>query len=428
MNKHCRLWSICIAHTIGMMAMFIALSAQAVTLGHSRVISLPNQPLRIMVQLKEVTASDLASLKVQVAPLSAWHEAGLIPPVDFSSLTAQLKPSSQPNTMHLWVQSPQLASENVLDILVDIKTATATQRHQVSVLQIQKPTPISLAAASISSATSTSISISTDMGSPALATVTVDQKNQVTIKKGQYLYQIARKLRSDQYNDQQLMAALVQANPSAFIHNNMNLLRSGVTLDVPAAEQVAAITPQQARQIYQTHLQHFDDYRQRMAKGQPVTSLPAIDKESEGDPTGQANSQIITTQTDSFTESKTDRLELSVESDDRSQADQAVSIQQELAYTSERLTELESINTTTSIKATADENAQDESMTQAVSHLNKTEPTEMIQPNTGSIAKSTSWLESNVLLIGLGLLLLMAILVALFLKAAHANQLNHTKK
>lgn len=434
MKKHCRRLSIFVAHNIGVAAMFVALSTQAVTLGHSRVTSLPNKPLRIVVQLKDVTASDSSSLSAQMAPLSAWQEAGLTPPVDLSSLGVQLTPSSQPNTMQLWVQSPQDASANVLDVLVDIKTATATQRHQVSVLQIKKPTPISLASAPSTTAESKDVVTATSTA------ITSDQKNQLTIKKGQYLYQIARKLRSDQYNDQQLMAALVQANPSVFIQNNMNLMRSGVTLEVPAAESVALITPQQAHQIYQTHLQHFDEYRQRIAKGQPPAALPAIDSVIATQETTKATSEVSTEETteaaakksEPLPEPKTDRLELSSKTDDVSQADQAASTQQELAYTSERLAELESGLTiepegldTDPVNANeVDQKTQDNSLAQPRSNLSNNEQVQTASQDTGTSPRHASWLESNILLIALGLLLLMVILVGWFLRAGHSNQLN----
>lgn len=435
MKKHCRRLSIYAANSIGVVAMFFTLSVQAVTLGHSRVVSLPNQPLRIMVQLKEVTADDISSLSAQLAPLSAWQEAGLKPPVELSSLTTQLKPSSQTNTMHLWVQSPQDASENVLDVLVDIKTATATQRHQVSVLQIKKPTPISLTSGQSPSVTSKEV-VTSSSNSKAIAP---DQNNQLTVKKGQYLHQIVRKFRSDQYNDQQIMAALVQTNPSAFIQNNMNLLRSGVTLDIPQAEQIAAITPQQARQIYQTHLQHFDEYRQRIAKGQAPVALPTIDKEIQIDQSVQDPSEKDAKDPASLpgpeSEPKTDRLELSSEADDTSQTDQAVSTQQELAYTSERLAELESglgneseIADTVHVGASAaQQNAQQDSKTPSTSPINKTDITETSKRDAVNSSKYQSWLESNILLIALGLLFLMVILVGLFLRAGHANQLNNAQ-
>lgn len=436
MKKHCRRLSILVAHSIGVTAMFVAWGAQAVSLGHSRVTSKPDQPLRIMVQLKEVDSNDLSSLTAQIAPLSAWQEAGLTPPVELSSLSTHFVPSTNSNAIQLWLQSPNNTSAKVLDVLVDIKTDTATQRHQVSVLQSVKPTTISLAP-------SISPKVKPKVTTPSTVTaVSPEKTNQLTIKKGQHLYQIVRKLRSDQYNDQQLMAALVQANPSAFIQNNMNLMRSGATLIIPESQLIASITPQQANQIYQTQLQQFDEYRQRIAKGQPPAAIPLeVVKEtktpaqtSSPEQEGSLPLQEPSTEQDSPVpaEPKTDRLELSSQSDAASQADQVTSTQQELAYTSARLAELESEQQTEhTVSATGNEIAQETEsplITQPIANLKDTDQLKTDKKETEKSSIAVSWLESNVLWVALGLLFLMVILTVGVLRAGHANRLKDKPK
>ena len=382
MQKHCRRMSAYLL-SAGAAAVFGVFSAQAATLGHSRVTSLPQQPLRIVVQIKDLSPAERQSLSVQVAPAAAWQEVGLTPPVVLDSLSAQLVVGVTPNNMQLVLQSAQVAQDSVLDVLVDVKTASSTQRHQVSVLQAQQATPISLAHSSTDATVPVQTTRMATPGTPSQTTaVTGDQ--QIRVRKGQYLYKIARQLRSDQYNDQQMMAALLQANPDAFIQGNMNLLRAGATLQVPDAATVASISPQQARQLYQKHLEWFDEYRQRIAKGQGAMPLPAPTMSSmtteatplEAQKTDADQAQTPSSTTDPIS-SSTDRLQLSAQTDEQAKADQAVATAQDLAYTAERLAQLEGTAsaggqqaggaTTSSLKAESNEQANAELATNTVS-------------------------------------------------------------
>lgn len=317
MRKHCRRGSALILLSAGAAAVFAALGVQAAVLGHSRVTSLPDQSLRIVVQLKDLSAAELQRVSVQIAPPSAWQEAGLTPPVALDSLSAHLIPAVQPNAMQIVLQSPHAVAQPVLDVLIDVKTPVSTQRHQVSVLASQAPTPMTVATPVISTVPTTE----------PQAVMAVSAASTLTVRQGQTLYRIARQWRQEGYSDQQMMAALFQANPNAFSHGNINLLRAGARLQKPDATTLAAITPEQAKQLYQRHLQWFDEYRQRLATGQSLVSMP--------------ETETTSTKTPITLDTATDRLQLSRADTDSIQADQAVAVAQEITHTAQRLAQLE---------------------------------------------------------------------------------------
>ena len=319
MRRHCRRGTALFLLSAGAAAVFAALSVQAAVLGHSRVTSLPDQPLRIVVQLKDLSAAELQRVSVQIAPLSAWQEAGLTPPVALDSLSAHLIPAVQPNAMQIVLQSPHAVAQPVLDVLIDVKTPVSTQRHQVSVLASQAPTPMTVAVA-------TPVSPTVSATEPRAATA-ISAPSMLTVRQGQTLYRIARQWRQEGYSDQQMMAALVQANPDAFSHGNMNLLRAGARLQKPDAATLAAITPEQAKRLYQRHLQWFDEYRQRLATGQSLVPMP--------------ETETTSTKTSVALDTATDRLQLSRADDDSMQADQAAAVAQEITHTAQRLAQLE---------------------------------------------------------------------------------------
>lgn len=63
----------------------------------------------------------------------------------------------------------------------------------------------------------------------------------------------------------QMLLALLRANPDAFIDSNVNLLRAGQALHVPERVQVLQLSAEQARETVLDHHNRFRDYAQRLA-------------------------------------------------------------------------------------------------------------------------------------------------------------------
>lgn len=425
MTAHCRRFIKRFIHSASAVAVFGALSAQAATLGHSRVASLPDQPLRITVLIKDLSSSEPQSLSAQIAPVSAWQEAGLTPPVALSSLSTHLEPGLNPQRMQLVVQSTETTTASVLDVLVDIKSTSSTQRHQVSVLQAQQATPVALAAskaAPFKAATKTTATASAVTTEKTTTTAVTDSTWQV--QSGQHLYAIARQLGHEQYNDQQMMAALVAANPDAFIHGNMNLLRAGATLQIPNVDTVTAVSPQQARQVYQKHLQWFDEYRQRLAKGEAIVPM--------------SNTQPVTAPVASDLSTSTDRLELSAQSEADKKADQALSTAQELAYSAERLAQLEQGSGTSAVadikNTTLDEqnsvlgdSAENTLAANLAASAAAAQSQSGVDASNTKKTQSTSWLKENSIKMALGFLLLLVIIVTWLLRRVQNSRMEYAE-
>lgn len=64
---------------------------------------------------------------------------------------------------------------------------------------------------------------------------------------------------------EQMLLALLRANPEAFIDGNVNLLRAGQTLHLPDTAQVMRTSAAQARDTVLDHHNRFREYAQRLA-------------------------------------------------------------------------------------------------------------------------------------------------------------------
>lgn len=67
------------------------------------------------------------------------------------------------------------------------------------------------------------------------------------VRRNENLWQIAKRVRPDsEISIQQMMLALQRYNPNAFSNNNINNLKAGVTLEIPAWDEITSVSRSQA--------------------------------------------------------------------------------------------------------------------------------------------------------------------------------------
>jgi len=232
---------------LGLLAAALAgTAAQAARIGHSRIVSAPGQPLQIEVPVQELSAEDAGSLQARPAAAQAWRQAGLNPPVPLEALHADIESGADPARRVIRVRADQPAAGAVVDLLLEISSASGQRQVQVSFLQPSGAAPAP-AAASVPGASRSAAGSS------------------VNVRRGDTLFGIARRHQVAGASVYQMLAALYQANPQAFIRNNMNLVKAGATLALPDAAAARAIDPAEARRLFGEHAEAFARYRAGMA-------------------------------------------------------------------------------------------------------------------------------------------------------------------
>lgn len=78
----------------------------------------------------------------------------------------------------------------------------------------------------------------------------VPQHTTYTVQLGDSLSGIAGRYHADNASTSQIMLAIYQHNPDAFIENNPNRLKSGAVLTLPASQVISSIHPADAKQFY----------------------------------------------------------------------------------------------------------------------------------------------------------------------------------
>lgn len=97
------------------------------------------------------------------------------------------------------------------------------------------------------------------------------------VKAGDNLWNIAEKLRQDDesVSVHQVMMALLQNNPDAFIDNNVHRLKVGHVLRIDDASVLAAMSAKEAANAYAEQTGAWNDYRQQTAEAAGVQPIMA---------------------------------------------------------------------------------------------------------------------------------------------------------
>jgi pilus assembly protein FimV len=112
----------------------------------------------------------------------------------------------------------------------------------------------------------------------------------VRVRSGDTASQIAVDHREEGVSLDQMLIAMLQANPSAFVEGNVNRLRAGQDLAIPDRETALAIDHGQASREVQAQSADFNAYRSRLAAS--VASAPPTPATGGAAATGQVTARV----------------------------------------------------------------------------------------------------------------------------------------
>jgi len=256
------------------LAMAAVPCAEAARLTHSRVVSAQDAPLQVLVGLADLGAAERDSLQVRIADAASWQRAGLTPPVPLDTLSLRVEPGADPARRNLRLTSTVPARDPAVDILLDMSSSAGQRQLQVTVMQTRQGFPGLLAAPGVNAPGSGARgSAAPGAGANASANASAN------VLQGDTLFGIAESNAVAGASVYQMLVALWQANPQAFIQNNMNRLRAGATLTIPDAATVRAVDPADARRIFLEQAEAYARYRAGLAgaaaRSTAVSATPA---------------------------------------------------------------------------------------------------------------------------------------------------------
>ncbi len=278
----------------------------ALSLGTLVVQSALGEPLRAEIDIPEMNADEAATLKASVASPEAFRAAGL----EFNAALSGLRTSIQRRAngrAYIRLTSDRPVNEPFVDMILEASWATGRIVRDYTMLfdpPNLRPAPVtptapatgtaqsspvqapSVSGAAISSGSSGASATSRQGGARpaavAAAKPSIAVDGQVTVKRGDTASKIAMATKPATVSLDQMLVALLRANPEAFINSNINRIKSGAVMNVPTPEQAQAIGTAEATQTVIAQSRDFGDFRKKLATNAPTAEVAAADRKSGG--------------------------------------------------------------------------------------------------------------------------------------------------
>ncbi|MEY3122421.1 MAG: hypothetical protein RI993_1246, partial [Pseudomonadota bacterium] len=250
----------------------------AAGLGKLTVGSYLGQPFKAEVELVAVKESDIPALAAKLASPEAFRQAGL-KYLDYHaglSITVARRVDGRP---YLQILSSQSVNEPFINLLIELNSSAGRLLREYTVLLDPAEMPLTPQAPvaqndAVKAVTDKSGGVSVKEAPSAKSTASSvappsardwSETNYGPVVPGDNLTRIARQITPDGVDLNQMLVALYRANRDAFIEKNMNLLRVGAILRIPAQQEIASISPKEAVREVRTQTVDWHTYRQRVA-------------------------------------------------------------------------------------------------------------------------------------------------------------------
>lgn len=277
------------------------LNAHAAGLGKLLVYSAIGQPLNAEVAVTS-TPEELNSLSARLASHEAFRDAGIEPMPALAGL--RFKVMKQPGGQAvLKLSTDRPLNEPFLHFLVELSWSSGRMVREYTflldppeMLQVAKPASVAAPAVPAGQAVESPPVRATPLPSPAkpaveAPVVSAGGSTEYRVKFGDSLGRIANQNQPTNVTLDQMLVALFNSNRDAFDGNNMNRLRAGKILRLPAAADVAAVEPQEARKIVVGQAADFNAYRRRLAEA-AAAAAPIATEDSRQQAIGKVAPQV----------------------------------------------------------------------------------------------------------------------------------------
>lgn len=97
------------------------------------------------------------------------------------------------------------------------------------------------------------------------------ESSQYTVKSGDTMSSIARQYAGNGVSLNQVMVAILKANPKAFINDNVNLVKRGARLNIPSSNDIVALSRSKALEIVKQQNALWREYRNKSVATTPTT-------------------------------------------------------------------------------------------------------------------------------------------------------------
>jgi pilus assembly protein FimV len=234
--------------------------AAAAELGRLTVLSGVGEPLRAEIEIVAVQPGEAASLAARIPPPEVFWRANLEPSPVLAALRVGVE--RRPNGRHvIALRSSEPIEDPFLQLLVELtsRSGRAVREYPFLLDEARGRAPRAVTAPSLPQV-GTPVE---DRPQPAVPPEAPE--GGYIVKSGDTLAIVAQAMKLRGATFDQMLVAIYQANEQAFLDANMNRLRAGAVLAIPAEDTVRAIDPAAARRLILDHRAALESSRPRPA-------------------------------------------------------------------------------------------------------------------------------------------------------------------
>ena len=309
----------------------------ALALGQIHVRSALGEPLRADIDLPQVSAAEAESLKATTAAPDVYRAQGLeyTPSVNDIRVQFQRRPDG---TGVLRLSSSKAINDPFIDLVIDATWASGHIVRSYTMLldppEMRRPAAPQTTAPQITSQDNRFAERS-EPASPAIAPAPAPRNlpqtqerrtpaptqrvapapapvaessgggDEVRVRSGETAGRIAGAHRPAGVSLDQMLVAMMRANPNAFVNGNVNRLRAGAVLQMPTEAQAQAVTAGEAKKIINAQSRDFNEFRRRLASAAPSVEVATPQRAAKGSVQSQVDDQKpATASSDKLTLSK----------------------------------------------------------------------------------------------------------------------------
>jgi pilus assembly protein FimV len=275
------------------LAVALALTApsavNALGLGNIKLNSALNQPLDAEIELVAVRPGETEGLRVGLAPTLAFERAGLERPFWLTQFSFSVQEDAA-GRHYIRVSSTQPVREPFVSFLLEANYAQGRLLREYTLL-LDPPVLAGRQEVAVSAPATAPTARAVERPSPAAPPATVPGPYG-PVKANETLWTIAQRLRPDDaVSMEQMMLALVRANPDAFVDGNINRLKAGAVLRAPEPHELTALS--RAAALQEARRQNEAWHEERRTSAAPRTAAAAEAAAPEAAPVPEPLLKIV---------------------------------------------------------------------------------------------------------------------------------------
>lgn len=287
----------------------VSLDVNAMALGALTVRSSLGEPLRAEIEVPQISSEEAASLQAGLGSEQAFRAAGVeySPALVGARISLQRRANGQ---AYLRVTGSRPVNEPFVSLVIEASTNTGRVVRDYTMLidPPNRPAPAQVAVtnAQVAEAAAPAIAPPVPMQAtqvmPPTRTASAEPRTsrtsratrtaapraaagggeQVSVRRGDTAYGIAMQHAPEGVSLDQMLIAMLRANPHAFIGGNVNHMKAGVVLNMPTADQASATSRRAARRAVVAQTRDFNAYRRGLAQRSGDTRVASSSRSTGG--------------------------------------------------------------------------------------------------------------------------------------------------